>query len=81
MPPAVRRPEPPDRASRKRITRQARPVELLACGDPRTHDEHEILLAACGTRVCDRHPTFQHACRIAKHNNPGHDPQRGDKGV
>lgn len=40
---------------------------MLACGDERTHDEHEITYLACGTRVCDQHAGFPHACRIPKH--------------
>jgi len=59
---------------RRRYVQFERSAELLACGDPRTFDEHEILFTACGTRVCDLHPTFVHMCRIRKHRNPGHIP-------
>ncbi len=65
-----REPKPPP--PRRQVQFQPPPPEMLACGDERTYDEHEILFAACGTRVCDRHPAFQHVCRIPKHRNPGH---------
>ena len=63
-----------ERPPQRQIQFQAPPAEMLACGDPRTFDEHEIIFTACGTRVCDQHPTFQHFCRIKKHRNPGHIP-------
>lgn len=81
MPPRVRRrDQPPLLGERIRVTRKApAEAELLACGDPRTFDEREILFTACGTRVCDQHPTFVHTCRIPKHGRPGHEHQRDDR--
>ncbi len=66
----------PDRPKPPRRTVQFPPpiAELLACGDNRTYDEHELLFTACGTRGCDQHPTHRHFCRIRKHLNPGHVP-------
>lgn len=69
---ARKRPERP--APVRRFVEFEKQVELLACGDPRTFDEHEITFAACGTRVCDEHAQFEHVCRIRKHRNPGHIP-------
>lgn len=63
-----------ERVPRRRVRFEPPPPELLGCGDPRTYDDQEILFAACGTRVCAKHATFQHFCRIRKHRNPGHAP-------
>lgn len=66
--------DPGERPPRRQVQFQKGPDELLACGDVRTYDDREILFTACGTRVCDQHPTFQHFCRIPKHRNKGHIP-------
>lgn len=57
---------------RRRVEHEEPPPALLACGDRRTYDHREILYTACGTRVCDKHPAFEHFCRVPKHRNKGH---------
>lgn len=65
--PARKPREPRPAPVRRFVQHREPPAEMLACGDERTHDEHEITYLACGTRVCDQHAGFPHACRIPKH--------------